>query len=242
MDVELTRRLREARRLAFITGAGVSAESGIPTFRGAQGLWRNFRPEDLATPTAFARDPLLVWQWYEWRRALCSGAEPNAAHKTIAAIEADFSERFLLITQNVDGLHFRAGSRRMIEVHGSLFRVRCVSCQHRAEHPYRTESRLPPRCPLCDNLLRPDVVWFGETYDQIDIRRALDFLSDVSLVCVLGTSGMVPMPVHLAEHARQYGAYIVDINTAESALTPMADRSLRGAAAEILPALWSEQL
>src|SRR5688572_4541686 len=154
---EAAARLRAAHRVLALTGAGVSAESGVPTFRGPEGLWRRFRPEDLATPEAFARDPKLVWEWYAWRREKVAACHPNAAHRALAALDQRVPE-FLLATQNVDGLHARAGSRRMVELHGSLWRVRCTACGHVGE---RREA-LPdlPRCD-CGAVLRPDIVWFG---------------------------------------------------------------------------------
>jgi NAD-dependent deacetylase len=183
---EAARAIRNARprRIVVLTGAGVSADSGIPTFRGAGGLWREFRAEDLATPEAFRRDPMLVWEWYEWRRKLIREAKPNAAHEALARI-ADA----VIVTQNVDGLHARAGSRDVVELHGSILRVRCVREGTRTLHeePYQ---ELPPRCE-CGALLRPDVVWFGEMLPEEALARAAAAVQGADLMLVIGTSGVV---------------------------------------------------
>jgi NAD-dependent deacetylase len=177
-------RRRRWERIVVFTGAGVSAESGIPTFRGAGGLWRNFRSEDLATPEAFARDPRLVWEWYEWRRGLVRNARPNAAHFAIAQMK-----RAVVITQNVDALHARAGSRDVIELHGNLFRVRCTR-ERTTRDAIDAFDDIPPRCE-CGALLRPDVVWFGEMLPQAAIDRASAEISESDLLLVIGTSGVV---------------------------------------------------
>jgi NAD-dependent deacetylase len=172
------------RRVVFFTGAGVSAESGIPTFRGAGGLWRSFRAEELATPEAFARDPKTVWEWYEWRRDLVRAAVPNAAHRAMAML-ADA----VIVTQNVDGLHARAGAADVLELHGNLFRVRCVAegGTRSAADPFDT---IPPRC-ACGALLRPDVVWFGEMLPDDAVARAMITIRQADLLVVAGTSGVV---------------------------------------------------
>jgi NAD-dependent deacetylase len=177
-------RRRRWERIVVFTGAGVSADSGIPTFRGAGGLWRNFRSEDLATPEAFARDPRLVWEWYEWRRGLVRNAQPNAAHFAIARLK-----RAVVITQNVDALHARAGSRDIIELHGNLFRVRCTR-ERTTRDALDAFDDIPPRCE-CGALLRPDVVWFGEMLPQAAIERASVEISESDLLLVIGTSGVV---------------------------------------------------
>lgn len=183
---DAVRAIRTARpdRIAVLTGAGVSADSGIPTFRGAGGLWREFRSEDLATPEAFRRDAAMVWEWYEWRRGLIREARPNAAHEALARIEDA-----VVITQNVDGLHARAGSHDVVELHGNIFRVRCVR-EHTVsvhEEPFAT---LPPRCE-CGALLRPDVVWFGEMLPDDAVARAVGAIAVSDLLLVIGTSGVV---------------------------------------------------
>lgn len=181
--VDAVRKARPKRVVVF-TGAGVSADSGIPTFRGATGLWRNFRAEDLATPEAFAREPQMVWEWYEWRRDLIRNAQPNAAHDAIARLRDA-----AVVTQNVDGLHARAGSPDIIELHGNIFRVRCVAEQKifAREEPL---DGLPPRCS-CGALLRPDVVWFGEMLPEEALARAASVIEACDLLLVVGTSGVV---------------------------------------------------
>jgi NAD-dependent deacetylase len=177
-------RERRPTNVVVFTGAGVSADSGIPTFRGAHGLWRNFRSEDLATPAAFARDPKLVWEWYEWRRELIRNAQPNPAHLAIARLTDA-----LVVTQNVDGLHARAGSRSIVELHGSLFRVRCVR-EHRTADRFEALTDIPPHCE-CGSLLRPDVVWFGEMLPEHGLTQASAAILDADLLLVVGTSGVV---------------------------------------------------
>lgn len=223
-----------------ITGAGVSSESGVPTFRGAGGLWRNYRAEDLATPAAFARDPRLVWEWYEMRRKICAEAHPNRAHETIADMERRLPD-FLLITQNVDGLHGRAGNRTHVEIHGNIFRARCTgACRSRGARdlPYAPAMTLPPVCEECGAMLRPDIVWFGESYDPALLERCASFLERARLVIVAGTSGVVPIPVHLASIAAARGALVVDVNPAYSAVRDLADVIIEDKAGEALPELW----
>lgn len=179
---------RKWERIVVFTGAGVSADSGIPTFRGAGGLWRDFRAEDLATPEAFARDPAMVWEWYEWRRGLVRSAKPNAAHEAIARLDRA-PAKVIVVTQNVDALHARAGSRHIIELHGNLFRVRCTRerTTHDAAAPF---DQLPPRC-ACGALLRPDVVWFGEMLPEGALETAAQAIRGADLLLVIGTSGIV---------------------------------------------------
>jgi NAD-dependent deacetylase len=181
--VQQVRRLRPRKVVAF-TGAGVSADSGIPVFRGATGLWRSFRAEDLATPDAFARDPSLVWEWYEWRRGLIRQAQPNAAHTAIAGLA-----NAVVVTQNVDGLHARAGSSDIVELHGNIFRVRCTREGTASMRP-DAFSEIPPHC-RCGALLRPDVVWFGEMLPEDALARASAAIIGCDLLLVIGTSGVV---------------------------------------------------
>ena len=228
-------RLRGARRVLALTGAGVSAESGVPTFRGQDGLWRRFRAEDLATPQAFARDPKLVWEWYAWRREVIAPLRPNAAHVALAALEQRLPD-FLLATQNVDGLHAVAGSRRLLELHGSLWRLSCVACGHAAEDRRMSLPELPPRC-ACGTVLRPDVVWFGEMLPAAAVEQAVAAAQEAEVVLVIGTSSLVYPAAALPEMARAAGAFVVEINTETTPLTASADVSLRGPAAEITPAL-----
>lgn len=229
--------LKRANRVVVITGAGISAESGLPTFRGAGGLWRTFKAEDLATPQAFARDPRLVWEWYDWRRGLCAKAEPNAAHRVVAAMER-FYHQFTLVTQNVDGLHGRAGSRRMVEVHGSVWRGRCMSCGAEVALEQTPLAELPPKHDGCGGVLRPAVVWFGESYELAVLEQTFRAVEQAQLVLVIGTSGGVSLPVDLAAQARQAGATIVEVNTERSAVSRVAHHRIEGKAGEVLPELW----
>ncbi len=237
---ELREKVREltdrARRPVAITGAGVSAESGVPTFRGEDGLWKRFRPEELATPEAFARDPALVWEWYGWRRERIAPARPNPAHRWLAWYERRKPE-FLLITQNVDGLHRMAGSRRLVEIHGNLWVVRCTRCG------FETEDRrapLPglPRCPRCQGLLRPGVVWFGEPIPAEAMARAVEAVQRCDLLLVIGTSAVVYPVAGLPDLAPQ--ATLVEVNPAPTPLTPRAHVSVRAPAGEFFGPLLPE--
>lgn len=229
--------LKRANRVVVITGAGISAESGIPTFRGADGLWRNFKPENLATPEAFQRQPHTVWEWYDWRRGLCAQAQPNPAHSVVAAMER-FYHHFLLVTQNVDGLHPRAGSRRMVEVHGSVWRAQCLQCGATLPLEQTSLKELPPHHEDCGGMLRPAVVWFGENYEPATVQKMLTTAEEAQLVLVIGTSGGVSLPVDLVTQARQAGATIIEINCERSAVSRLAHERLEGKAGEILPELW----
>ncbi|HSN69062.1 MAG TPA: NAD-dependent deacylase [Thermoanaerobaculia bacterium] len=224
------------RRIAALTGAGISAESGIPTFRDAGGLWESYRAEELATPQAFAKDPALVWRWYEWRRGLIRDAVPNDGHLALASLEDVLGRRggtFTLITQNVDGLHRRAGSRSVIELHGNIFRVRCTREGNAVE---RTESfaELPPRC-ACGALLRPDVVWFGEMLPSGAIETASAAVADADLLLVIGTSGVVHPAAGLVSMLRHGGA--IEVNPQETAITRLVTVAIQGPASGALPAL-----
>ena len=232
---DATRRLAQAENVLVLTGAGISAESGVPTFRGPEGLWREFRPEDLATPQAFERDPRLVWEWYQWRREAIAPLEPNAAHHAVARLE-ERAREFLLATQNVDGLHARAGSRRMVELHGSLWRLRCVGCGHAAEDRRVPLPELPPRC-ACGKLLRPDVTWFGEMLPQAAVAEAVAAARSADVVLVIGSSQLVYPAAGLPEIAQARGAFVIEVNTEDTPLTPSADVALRGTAAGLVPAL-----
>jgi NAD-dependent deacetylase len=229
-------RIREwlacAGRIAALTGAGISAESGIPTFRGAGGLWREFRAEDLATPQAFARNPKLVWEWYDWRRGLIAAAQPNAGHLAIAELERR-SKYFTLITQNVDGLHDRAGSRPL-KLHGDIWTVRCMDCGRERRDDRASIPDLPPRC-ACGSLERPGVVWFGEGLPSTVWLAAEQAAREAEVFLVIGTSAVVYPAAGLVELAKSSGAKIVEINIAETPVTDFVDASLRGPAAGVLP-------
>ncbi|MBV9879785.1 MAG: NAD-dependent deacylase [Gemmatirosa sp.] len=251
--------LHAADRVVIFTGAGVSAESGVPTFRGAGGLWREFRAEDLATPEAFARDPRLVWEWYGWRRELVARCVPNAAHRAIAAFaaaraDAASTSGVRIVTQNVDGLHQRAerelaAERAMpspdavLTLHGTLFGVRCTHCDARSPHtaPIDATSRATlPTCASCGSLLRPDVVWFGEALDPAILDAAFDAARHADVCLVVGTSALVQPAASIATLAARAGATLVEINAEATPLSALADVSLRGAAGALVPALLGE--
>ena len=225
--------LRGAKRVAALTGAGISAESGVPTFRGKEGLWRRFRAEDLATPEAFARDPKLVWEWYDWRRGLIARCAPNPGHTTLAAWEKTFPE-FTLITQNVDGLHPLAGSTNILELHGNIWKVRCTAEHTVSDNRDVPLREIPPRCPHCGALLRPHIVWFGEMLDRAVIERAFAVIGACDVMLVVGTSAIVHPAAALPFAAAEAGATIIEINPDPTPLTPHAAVSLRGPAGELL--------
>jgi NAD-dependent deacetylase len=227
--------LKQARSIAVLTGAGVSAESGVPTFRGNNGLWKQYRAEDLATPGAFARDPKLVWEWYDWRRGLIAQAQPNAGHRALVDLEKR-ALSFTLITQNVDGLHELAGSRNVLEVHGSIWNVRCTSCTR--EHTDRRTPlpEIPPKCE-CGALLRPGVVWFGEALPAGVWQDAETAARTAEVFLLVGTSAVVYPAAGLAQIAKASGARVVEINIAETVLSAGIDEFLQGPSGELLPQL-----
>lgn len=228
-------RVSRAARVVVLTGAGVSAESGVPTFRGAGGLWRQYRAEDLATPEAFARDPTLVWAWYDWRRQLVAACRPNPAHAAIAALERSVPE-FLLITQTVDGLHRKAGSRRVAELHGCLWRVRCLKEGSTLENRDVPLPSIPPRC-ACGALLRPDIVWFGEPLPAEVLRQAVRATEACDLMLVVGTSALVQPAASLPMIAKEHGACVVEVNLEPTPLSRLADECYHGKAGDLLPRL-----
>ncbi len=222
-----------------MTGAGMSAESGVPTFREAQtGLWARFRPEELATPEAFDADPETVWSWYEWRRDLVERAAPNPGHRALAEI-ARLVPRLTLITQNVDGLHERAGSRDVIEFHGNVFANHCAgAARHAASVPRPCPA--PPRCRHCGALVRPGVVWFGEAIPAEALRRSFAAADDCDIFLSVGTSSVVYPAAGLTERAHRRGAFIVEVNPQPTELAVLARHALRQPAGVALPALLDE--
>ena len=229
--------LASARNVTILTGAGISADSGVPTFRGADGLWRNFRAEDLATPEAFERDPRLVWEWYNWRRELISTKQPNPAHIALVELECRMRETFWLITQNVDGLHRTAGSQRLSEIHGNIWKVRCTGCGVISEN---REVPLPilPTCRRCQALLRPHIVWFGESLREEDLRRCDQVIQGCDLFLVIGTSGVVYPAAGFASGAKDVGALVIEINLESTPQSDLVDLSLQGRAKDIVPLLF----
>ncbi|MCH7986872.1 MAG: NAD-dependent deacylase [Acidobacteria bacterium] len=227
--------LAEAERVVVLTGAGISAESGVPTFRGAGGLWRQHRPEDLATPEAFARGPRLVWEWYDWRRARVAKAEPNPGHLALAQLERRIPD-FTLITQNVDGLHQRAGSRRVLKLHGDIWTLHCLGCGLEETNHDVPLREIPPRCS-CGGLFRPGVVWFGEALPADVLRHAMEAAAHAQVFLVVGTSAVVQPAASLPLLAQQNGAKLVEVNLEETPLSAQADASFWGKAGELLPRL-----
>lgn len=233
---------RQARSIAVLTGAGMSAESGIATFRDAQtGLWAQFSPSVLASPEGWRRDRALVWGWYRWRMAGVRAARPNTGH--VALAEAARTHALTLITQNVDDLHERAGSAGVLHLHGELFAHRCDTCARPypdaglPEPSSEPGPMEPPTCPACGGRIRPGVVWFGESLPEAPYRAAVEASLACDLMLVIGTAGVVHPAAGLPGIARQAGARIVEVNPSDSEISPLADVRLRGGAATVLPAL-----
>jgi NAD-dependent deacetylase len=236
VPAELADTLRKAERLTVLTGAGISAESGVPTFREAQtGLWARFRPEQLATQAAYKRDPRLVWEWYTWRRELTARAQPNLGHYALVEIEHHISN-FILITQNVDGLHQRAGSRNVVELHGNIQRNQCME-EGIPVDSWADCGEIPPRCPSCGGLLRPGVVWFGENLPEDALQTAWIAAETADMFLSIGTSTLVEPAASLSFNALQHGATVVEVNPNETPLTHLAAYSLKGPSGLLLPKL-----
>ncbi len=255
MDDPFLGRARElvanAEAVVVLTGAGVSASSGVPTFRGTEGLWRSFRPEELATPAAFARDPELVWSWYAWRRKRIASCRPNPAHSALARFALS-GRSVTLVTQNVDGLHATAAVEEArllqespspalpLELHGSIFRLRCTLCSHREPHrvpdPNEEEEEVPS-CPGCSQLLRPDVVWFGEPLPSRILSGAFEAAQAADLCLVVGTSAVVHPAASIPLATAECGGTVVEVNPEATPVSRVASMSLRGDAAEVIPAL-----
>lgn len=237
MIERLAEQLQRAKRVTVMTGAGVSAASGVPTFRGAGGLWRSFRAEDLATPEAFARDPALVWEWYEWRRGLIAECQPNAAHEVLAQWTQD-SAHCTVITQNVDDLHVRASTQRLVRLHGSIWELSCWKRCGAA--PWRDERvPLPARpatCPDCGGLARPGVVWFGESLSSADVNAASAACSCDVFIAV-GTSAIVYPAAGFLQEAKMRGAFTAEINVDATPASSLVDMAVKGAAEVVLPQL-----
>jgi NAD-dependent protein deacetylase/lipoamidase len=234
---ELVTRLRNAHTIVVVTGAGVSAASGVPTFRGEDGLWRNFRAEDLATPEAFAHDPKTVWEWYDWRRTVLAGCLPNAAHEVLAKWSA--RQGFTLITQNVDGLHERAGTANVIRFHGSIWELRCAAECGAPPWEDRTAplTSLPPACPKCGGLARPGVVWFGESIDPDVLERSSNAAAGADVFLSIGTSSLVYPAAGLLHHAHRAGAFAAEINPGATGSSGQVDLAIAAPAEDALPML-----
>ncbi len=236
---ELLERLRSSHSLTVLTGAGVSAESGVPTFRGKDGLWKRFSPQELATMDAFMRNPRLVWEWYEYRRRLIQDVQPNPAHYAIRDLEERTAE-FLLVTQNIDGLHQRAGSSKVAELHGNIWRDRCLRCGRIYDHKKDDLEEIPPKC-ACGGTLRPDVVWFGEALPQETLSQALQAAQSCDLFLSVGTSALVQPAASLPLFALQNGAFVVEINPESTPISDGVNEFIRGRAGEVLPRLVKRQ-
>ncbi len=233
---EAGRALSRADRVVVLTGAGVSAESGIPTFRGAGGVWSRHRAEELATPEAFAARPDFVWQWYGERRQAALECQPNPGHIALARLEQDRPDGTVVVTQNVDGLHRRAGSQNVIEVHGSLFRTQCTRCGY-AIPDDPTPYTQTPKCPECASSLRPGVVWFGEMLPAGPIDAAIRAAAECDVMLVIGTSAVVYPIADLPLQAKRHGARLVEVNPSDTPLTPICDFVLPLPGGEALPRL-----
>jgi NAD-dependent deacetylase len=228
--------LASAQRVAVLTGAGVSKESGLPTFREAQtGLWAQYKPEELATPQAFMRNPKLVWEWYEWRRGLVSQAAPNPGHSALVEM-AELVPEFALVTQNVDGLHQQAGSLQVIELHGNIIRNKCFD-ENVVVEEWTEDGSIPPKCPHCGGLLRPDVVWYGEGLPEGVIEQALEAAVDADVFLSVGTASVVQPAASLPVYAGQGGAVVVEINPDETPLTNLANYVIPHPSGQALPEL-----
>ncbi len=229
--------LRGAQKVAVLTGAGVSAESGVPTFRGPGGLWRNYQAQDLATPRAFARDPKLAWEFYDWRRQVLARLKPNPAHHALVRLEG-LVPQFTLITQNIDNLHREAGSKRVLELHGNIWRVRPDRGGPAFEDKRVPMEPLPPMDEQGE-LLRPDVVWFGEALPEEVLRLSLEAVRECTFFLVAGTSAVVQPAASMPLMAKEGGAYVVEVNFEPTPISPHVDESIMGKAGEVLPELIS---
>lgn len=227
--------IKNAQRIVFVTGAGISQESGIPTFRGREGLWRKYDPMQLATIGAFYENPKLVWEWYEERRRNILGAEPNPGHFAIAEI-AKYKD-VAVLTQNIDGLHQRAGSKKVFELHGSIIRIKCTSCQF-SDNATSDFDELPPKC-RCGSILRPDVVWFGEPLPQDVWGMAMDHAQGCDVMVIVGTSLAVSPANMLPLYAKRNGAALIEVNPEETAMSDEMDLSIRSTSSLALPQMVS---
>lgn len=226
--------LRSADRVAVLTGAGVSAESGVPTFRASDGLWEGHRIEDVASPDGWDRDPGVVWDFYHARRAKAGSVVPNPGHHALARLEAKWGDRFTLVTQNVDGLHQRAGSRNVLEVHGSLRRTRCTACREETDKGLDPLPRMP-NCDSCGGVLRPAIVWFHESLPFTVWDAAQSAASNADVLLVVGTSAVVYPAANLIPITRANGGRVIEFNLTETEASRMADVGVYGPSGQTLP-------
>ncbi len=227
-------------KIAVLTGAGVSKASGIPTYRdGADSLWNNHHPQQLATPETFAQNPKLVWEFYDWRRRNMAQARPNPAHKTLAEMEAALSH-FTLVTQNIDGLHREAGSKNILYLHGDIWLVRCTECDYRSEDRRTPLPELPPRCPRCNAMLRPDIIWFGEALNPKTLYQAEQAFKKADIALVVGTSAVVYPAAYLPFFTIEKGGRVIEFNMERTALSDYASEVILGPSEETLPRWWKQ--
>ena len=232
---EIQNRLARAKSVTVLTGAGISADSGVPTFRGTEGLWKNFRPEELASPDAFERDPKLVWEWYNWRRKLLSTKSPNPGHEALVELEKQV-EQFWLITQNVDGLHAAAGAQKLSEIHGNIWRVRCTECGV-VEDNRDVPIDILPKCQSCFGLLRPHIVWFGESLNAEDLQYSYQALRSCEIFLIIGTSGVVYPAASFGPVAKDQGAFVAELNLDPTPNSDLVDMAIQGKAKDLVPRL-----
>ena len=230
--------IRTAQSVCVLTGAGISAESGVPTFRGEEGLWKKFKPEELANFQAFIRNPNLVWEWYAYRRKLIHDVKPNPGHYALVELERSVGE-FTLVTQNVDNLHRRAGNQLVVELHGNIERSYCIECGATVPELNLDSLSEAPHCAKCGGLVRPDVVWFGEMLPEAAFSRAEKAARQCDLFLCIGTSAVVYPAASLPYIALDHGAFVVEINREPTELSARVHETLLGAAGEILPELVS---
>jgi NAD-dependent deacetylase len=240
-SAKLMERLKVAYHVAVLTGAGMSAASGVPTFRGKDGLWNKFKPQELASVDAFLDNPELVWEWYRWRRELIKNVKPNAGHFALVDMAAYFPE-FSVITQNVDNLHQIAGTKKIVELHGNIMQDKCIHCTYKSEErieemPAEIIKEKTPRCPQCNSLLRPAVVWFGELLPRKAIETAQALSAEAEVFFSVGTSSTVEPAASLPYLAKGNGAYLVEINPEETPLSFSANERFKAGAHEVLPEL-----
>ncbi len=229
------KKIGRSETILILTGAGISAESGVPTFRGENGLWKKYKPKELATPDAFRNDPVLVWEWYRYRRDIIRSVEPNPGHLALAAME-ETVPNLVLVTQNVDGLHARSGSKRILEVHGNIMRSRCSQCARTLPADEETWRNGVPVCE-CGGMMRPDVVWFGESLPRQVLKEAFTAAEECDVCLSIGTSALVQPAASIPWHAVQAGAYVLEINPESTPLTPHIQEFVKGKAGIVLPEL-----
>jgi len=230
--------IEKASNIVVLTGAGISAESGVPTFRGQEGLWQNFRPEELATPDAFWNDPKLVWEWYDWRRNAVKDAKPNPGHYALAELESSVPH-LTLVTQNIDGLHQMAGSTNITEMHGNIWQIRCTKCGEIEQNFQVPLPELPPKCKKCGELGRPNVVWFGEMIGMDLIDKILRAIEECQVMLIIGTSGIVEPAASMGLVAKQTNKTVIEINLDETPSAGLYDIVIREKSGEVLPVLFT---